>query len=105
MTILGTLILTLVGVFAIIAALWMGQLRASGRLVDRYDLIHLRFRIERRLLLLPYLRLTACAVLIMGGLASLVSGLLFLDAPLKGALDFILGVFFLLLGAALWEME
>lgn len=73
--------------------------------MDRHDLIYLRFRIERRLALMPYLRLTACALLAMGGLACMVSGLLLLDSWLKSFVDLMLGVGFLVVGACLWEME
>jgi hypothetical protein len=73
--------------------------------MDRHDRIALRFRAERWLATFPGLRIAACAALLAGVSAALVSGVLLLDSWLKSALDLVLAIVFLALGAAMWEME
>lgn len=73
--------------------------------MDRHDLAFLRYRIERRIALIPHLRIAACCLLAAGGAACVVSGLLALDSWLTSALDLVLGIFFTGLGAALWSLE
>lgn len=69
------------------------------------DLAVYRFRLRRRLAFLPFMRIAACAFLFAGGMAAMVSGLLILDSWLKSFLDFLLAIFFLGVGLALWNLE
>lgn len=69
------------------------------------DFAVLRFRVQRKMALLPLLRIAAVAFLFAGGFAALVSGLLILDSWLKSFLDFLLAIFFLGVGLALWNLE
>lgn len=70
-------------------------------------LIYLRFRIERRLATIPYRRVGASAFFIAGASACVSSGLgVFMDAQLdRCAIALLVGAFYLLVGAVLWNLE
>lgn len=69
------------------------------------DRITWRYRVEPALLLLPLLRCFALAFFVAGGIAALVAGLLFLDYFLWALVNFIVALFFLGIGTALWGFE
>ena len=73
--------------------------------MDRHDLITIRYRTRRWLATFPGIRIVAGAALFAGASAALVSGLMILDSWLISAVDLVLAILFLGVGAVLWGME